>query len=195
MLNNSSPLICGGNAQNTKCTVVGKPSLYVELIQSRSYAASVVLPDQSLWVVGGDDGHFSLSSTEFVSIDKSSKAGPELTFSIKKHGMVLIDNKVYIIGGWQGRVNSNQKVWIADLLNDFSISEGPSLDVPRFGHTCGKMIVNGSILIVVAGGSDGSNCLDSVEILECESDKWTQGSMNLQCFKTSPANFCQIILL
>ena len=31
---------------------------------------------------------------------------------------------------------------------------------------------------VVAGGSDGSNCLDSVEILEYGSDQWIQGSTN-----------------
>ena len=175
---NNQPLICGGSAQNTKCTVVGKPSLSIKLIQPRSYAASVVLPDQCLWIVGGDDGNFPLSSTEFVYIDKPSKAGPELPFSIKKHGIVLIEKVVYIIGGWQGRVNSNHKVWIVDLLNDFSISEGPSLNVPRFGHTCGKMVINGSTLIVVAGGSDGSNCLDSVEILEYGSDQWIQGSTN-----------------
>ena len=90
--------------------------------------------------------------------------------------MVRIDSStVLIIGGFQNGSNSN-KVWEVDLSNNFTIKEGPSLNVSRNGHSCAKMILNGKLIIVVAGGNDGKSCLDSVELLDPHSkDGWILG--------------------
>ena len=73
---------------------------------------------------------------------------------------------IFIIGGWLGGGNKSTATWVVDPSNNFRLKEGPSLNVPRNGHSCSKMTINGRVLIVVAGGSDGQSCLDSVEILD-----------------------------
>ena len=63
----------------------------------------MVLNNDTLWIVGGHDGYHELSSTEFVSINKSPVPGPPLPFTISWHTMVQYDsNSIFIIGGKQG---------------------------------------------------------------------------------------------
>ena len=128
-------------------------------------------------IVGGDDGYFALKSTEFVRVDQEPVKGPDLGFSIKKHCMIQINAfTIFIIGGWLGGGNKSTATWVVDPSNNFRLKEGPSLNVPRNGHSCSKMTINGRILIVVAGGSDGQSCLDSVEILDLNYPVWIQGT-------------------
>merc|ERR1711993_40132 len=109
--------------------------------------------------------HFSSKNTHH-NVCSLFQIGPDLPFTIKKHSMVRIDSStVLIIGGFQNGSNSN-KVWEVDLSNNFTIKEGPCLNVPRNGHSCAKMNLNGKVIIVVAGGNDGKSCLDSVELLD-----------------------------
>ena len=66
----------------------------------------MVLNNDTLWIVGGHDGYRELSSTEFVSINKSPVPGPPLPFTISWHTMVQYDsNSIFIIGGKQGQAN------------------------------------------------------------------------------------------
>ena len=83
---------------------------------------------------------------------------------------------IFIIGGWLGGGNKSTATWVVDPSNNFRLKEGPSLNVPRNGHSCSKMTINGRVLIVVAGGSDGQSCLDSVEILDLNYPVWKQGT-------------------
>ena len=49
----------------------------------------------------------------------------------------------------------------------------------RSGHACAKMISNGRVIFVVAGGYDGASILDSVEILDpMLAQGWTLGMYN-----------------
>ena len=71
---------------------------------------------------------------------------------------------IYIIGGLQNGSNS-EKTWIIDPSNNFQIRQGPSLNVGRISHSCGKMKISGKTFLVVAGGFGLNGCLDSVELL------------------------------
>ena len=90
----------------------------------------------------------------------------------------LNHSTVFIIGGFQNDIISN-RTWIADPLNGFEMIEGPTLNVERYGHSCGKMISNGKIVLVVAGGRDQFRYLESIEILDPSSGKgWIIGTFN-----------------
>ena len=59
------------------------------------------------------------------------------------------------------------------------MTEGPSLNVERYGHSCGKMISNGKIVLIVAGGRDQSKYLESIEILDPSSGRgWIIGTFH-----------------
>ena len=138
-------------------------------------------------MVGGHDGFVELSTSEFISLDKPVPVGgPNLPFTISWHCMVQYNsNSIYIIGGKQNGSTSN-KTWIVNpnkfvlqdsksKIQDFDIREGPPLRKARAYHSCGKMEVNGKVLLVVAGG-EGKSYLDSVEILDPTSNKgWIKG--------------------
>ena len=146
-----------------------------KMIEKRSYAASVALDQNTLWIVGGRDEHFNdLRSTEFIKLGQPSVKGPELPFRIFGHSMIQYNEKsIYIIGGWQNDSSFSNKTWIVDPTNEFQITEGPSLNNGRAGHGCAKMTLNGRTVLVVAGGF---GALDSVEILDpSENNVWTQG--------------------
>ena len=89
-------------------------------------------------------------------------------------------NTIYLIAGKQNGKISN-KTWIlkfSDTPNNLNIKEGPTLNTERSMHTCGKMIVNGKIRIVVAGGWNDTKYLDSVEILDPNAlgEGWVSGT-------------------
>ena len=136
------------------------------MLEQRSDAASIVINQNILWIIGGRDKFKIHSSTEFVSSISSpsfkSTDGPTLPFTIHSHGVVQYDSSsVYIIGGYQDGKWSD-RTWILDPSNNFQIREGPTLNVARCNHSCGKMSINGKIVIVIAGGFFE----DSVEILD-----------------------------
>lgn len=118
-----------------------------------------------------------LSSTEFIKLNQASIKGPELPFTISCHSMIQYDeNSIYIIGGLQDDSFSNQ-TWIIDPSNNFNLREGPPLNERRYYHSCGKMEINGKVILVVAGGGGGfGGYLDSVELMDPASDQgWISG--------------------
>ena len=110
-----------------------------------------------------------LSSTEFIKFGQLSISG---------HSMIQYDEKsIYIIGGIQNSQQCSKKTWIVDPINEFKITEGPSLNKGRKYHGCAKMTINGRTILVVAGGrGKGFETLDSVEILDPSGNNvWTPG--------------------
>ena len=182
-----SPIICGGldiifeHNYPTEYTfrdgtVIGQPEKKIKMQEKRKGAASVVLDQTTLWVVGGyNNDNTNQRSTEFIEMDQPPANGPVLPFKISYHSMIQYDEKsIYIIGGWQNYSISN-KTWIVDPTDAFKIKVGPSLNVRRAHHGCAKMTLNGRTILVVAGG-EGFGYLDSVEILDPTKDNnWTRG--------------------
>ena len=168
------PIVYGGrdekNYDSKDCVVIGQPEMEMKMIE-RSFAASVAIDQSTLWIVGGNNGQQSLSSTEFIKLGQPLVKGPDLPFSISFHSMIQYDEKsIYIVGGIQNGFLSD-KTWIVDPTNEFQIKEGPSLNKARSSHGCAKMTINGRILLVVAGGAK-----NSVEILDpSDNNVWTPG--------------------
>ena len=190
----NSPIVCGGSQNvfnfSQDCAVIGQPEMEMKMIEKRSLAASVALDQNTLWIVGGWNGHTVNntinindihSSTEFIKFGQPSVIGPDLPFRIFGHSMIQYDEKsIYIIGGsqlgtWDEDGFSN-KTWIVDPTNEFQITEGPSLNRARNDHGCAKMTLNGRTILVVAGGFGIDGLLNSVEILDPSGNNvWTQG--------------------
>jgi hypothetical protein len=84
------------------------------------------------------------------------------------------DTHVLITGGKSdSQTNGTSRTMWFDSVNE-KISSGPTLKSVRHEHGCGKLDTN-EVYIIVAGGSDGSNYLDSTEILEPGRDEWKLG--------------------
>ena len=173
------------------------------MTQRRLFASSVVLNQNTLWIVGGENGprknRTYQDTTEFISIDSnqeiSHKKGPTLPFGISKQCMVQYNSSaIYLIGG---QINSNEmskEVWIIDPTKNFTVTEGPPLlNSSRFMGACAKMNVNNTEIIVVGGGvvfsehGDVFNAFDSVELLFPKG--WVEGTYILLFSKSFWAKF------
>ena len=126
------PIVCGGEDSqenvSQNCVVIGKREIELEMIEKRSYAASVALDQNTLWIVGGkDELDGDLRSTEFIKLGQPSVKGRDLPFTIINHSMIHYDEKsIYIIGGDQNVGSHNgsfpfKKTWIVDPTNEFQI--------------------------------------------------------------------------
>ena len=126
-----------------------------------------------------------MNTTKFFSLDKPPQKGPNLPFGVSSHAMIQVSPKaIYLIGGFQDDIIAN-KTWIIDPTNNFKVKQGPSLNEDRILHSCGKLMLNNKVYIVVAGGqstgSDGDGLsfdgTNSVEILDTSlpGQKWIKG--------------------
>ena len=194
-------VICGGRNINGRkqcealedCHVIQqlKTKTYKKInnmLHRREAAASVVLNENTLWIVGGHDGDVDLNTTEFITLDKGPIRGPDLPFTVSCHSLIQFDEKsIFLIGGLQNDSYSN-RTWIIHNPNndDFAIIEGPSLNHKRFHHSCGKMKnTDGTktILVVAGGGEEFGGHLDSVEILDLITDEgWRLGKFFILLF-------------
>ena len=105
-----------------ECLLVGKvnqSTVSIKMGVARSYAASIILNETTLWIVGGEQGGgwIQHNSTEFITIDSKQQMtqayGPELPFGISKHCMVKFNStSIYLIGGSMGVGTISKKVWI-----------------------------------------------------------------------------------
>ena len=174
-------IICAGRY----CYIFGIPIVKKLLMEPRHFASSVVINDSMLWIVGGkdrSDKNKNKNTSEFVKLNENPAKGPDFPVKISCQSMIQYDKKsVYIIGGFDDDYMYGSKTtWIADPSNGFQIQKGPDLNVPRHTFACGKMMMNGKSVIIVAGGltkSTSEAYLDSVEILDPSSnDGWIIGN-------------------
>ena len=102
-------IVCGGHNTNTydtfkECYKIGKEntSFVGNMKNARRYAASIMLEDGRLWILGGgDDNSNILKSTEYISAhDGSQEDGPDFPSPIWKHSAIIINETTsMIIGG------------------------------------------------------------------------------------------------
>ena len=163
-----------------ECLLVGKvnqSTVSIKMGVARSYAASIIFNETTLWIVGGEQGGgwIQHNSTEFITIDSKQQMtqayGPELPFGISKHCMVKFNSTtIYLIGGSMGVGTISKKVWIIDPTQNFTMTEGPSLSGNKSPKSmeiftsCGKMKYNDTDVIVVVGSREYLE-VDTVEIL------------------------------
>ena len=68
------------------------------------------------------------------------------------------------------------EVWIYNPQDGFSRKQGPSLNTPRYGHSCSTMRDGEKNLIVTVGGN--VNPIPSVEIYDPIDNAWHPGKAN-----------------
>ncbi len=178
-----NPILCGGyqnNADANKCYSL-ENNVWVSsasMNSVRNEAAAAQLQDGKLLVTGGVDGSGShLNSAEMLTEEGWESNIPSIPVSIRSHCMVTVNSTtVMFIGGWQNGQNSGKTFYFT--LGEKRWTEGPELKNKREYHSCGKIRRNKEsqeMSIIVAGGSDDSSHLSSVEILDEGSSKWQTG--------------------
>ena len=128
------------------------------LITARAYAASVVLPDGRVWIIGGAGSTAVLQTTEFVEIldNEISKIipGPILPEPLMGHCVATVSSsQVMVIGGYSTIINDysptariydfNTKQWTTDIW----MSTGSRID-----SSCLNVNIEGSQKVLLVGG-------------------------------------------
>ena len=188
----NKPVICGGYDSDVEpianFSIIGMSNNNFKMMSSRCGSASIVLNESKIWVTGGTSDN-EKQTTEMISLDQPSVAGPDFSFTVSDHSMVLVDpTTIYLIAGLQNEQKSN-KTWIINPSNNFQIRMGPPLNIARWKHSCSKMKIEGRIFLVAAGGFFCSGdmggiveeTLDSVELLDttCPDNGWKMGTYDL----------------
>ena len=187
---NETPILCGGHDANfdvvyDSCIVLGQNKKSIKMNKARSYAASVVLNETTLWIIGGWRFDSSvLSSTELITLDSATSVnGPALPNALVASCAVKYnDTHIYLTGGFVDSDYTN-KVWIHSTILDAGSSswtEGPMMNTKRGYHGCTVLNHGQKSWIVVAGGNSEigfnlSPVIKSVEILDPNKNKWIQG--------------------
>lgn len=164
---------------------------------SHDFLKTEPLKSYSDFFPGSDEDYASLNSTELILYDSTNDSwnvhvSAELPFPIYGHCAVNFEDKyIYLIGGISGgnydsdsdldedeqeEPVTEDRTWVIDLKNlDFKC--GPSLRMARQWCQAAVMKSRDRMVIVVAGGRNGHDTLDSVEILDPESGEgWKPGT-------------------
>ncbi len=141
----------------------------------RYVAAAAQLKDGKLFVTGGvDTSGSALNSAEIFTEDGWKSNIPSLPVTIAGHCMVTVNSTtVMVIGGPLNGQASGKTFYFT--FGEESWTEGSKLKNKRAVHSCGKIRRNKEsqeMSIIVAGGSDRSSRLSSVEILDEGSNEW-----------------------
>ena len=177
-------IICGGyvgfldSSYTNECYSLSGWSveLVTHMSVERSFAASIVLHDTTLWITGGSGDFGRLSSSEYITLD-GTMPGPTMPIALSYHAMVVInDTYSMIIGGnkYQGVVSSTiyynhkEKKWI----------NGPNLIQERMKHAAGIVtdeFTRETFVMVTGGIGDNPGPLSSTEFLK--DGNWNQGKI------------------
>ena len=176
---NETPILCGGVNQKTydSCIVFDQTKTSIKLNEPRSRAASVVLNETTLWIMGGSVPFpgTALSSTELITLDPATSVnGPALPNELYASCAVKYnDTHIYLTGG-RNILGWKNQVWIYNIIlnaGSSSWTEGPRMNNKRGYHGCTVLHHGQKSWIVVA--SDYNK--HSVEILDPNKNKWVQG--------------------
>ena len=175
---------------------------------SNDFLKNEPLKSYSDFFPGSDEDYASLNSTELILYDSTNDSwnvhvSAELPFPIYDHCAVNFEDKyIYLIGGISGgnydsdldedeqeEPVTEDRTWVIDLKN-LDFKRGPSLRMARESCQAAVMKSRDRMVIVVAGGRNGHDTLDSVEILDPESDEgWKPG------IKDSSFDYAVVLIL
>jgi hypothetical protein len=189
LYNKTTPIICGGisgNVTNKDCFKLEENS-WIPIqpmnvprwsASATTYPSAAAKSFQDLLVIGGYNSEAGgyLSSVEVFGPDGWNRINDNLPEGIHWGCAVTVNETTFVFTG--GRTASQTTVtsdthWF-DALNGKG-SGGPRLNVARRSHGCGVIRSDEGVYLVVVGGFNGSQYLDSTEILEIGSNEWKEG--------------------
>ena len=151
----------------------------------REYAAGVVF-NNTLHVFGGRSFSSSyLQTTETINADGEVNDGPDLPTGVWRHAMTKLNDTFSLLSG--GITNTGSaKTWYYNHDTE-TFTSGPDLMEGRFWHGSALNVdkVTKSKIVVVTGGWNGNNYMDSTELLI--NGQWQTGT--IQCRKQKYFDF------
>merc|ERR1712223_1891025 len=184
------PMSCGGYQGGSKGTTDKCFKLqggqWIEIGQlkqkrRRSAAAEVTINgEKALMVAGGYEENNFFKSVEIVYPDGRIEQGTEMPKPRRSHCMEKLDDtRVIIISGYEYEGGKGKKT-ISTLIYDSSkdtYTPGPSLKKARASMACG--VFTSSLLrtqlLMVAGGSGGSNSVEYLDFKRAYDLGWQKG--------------------
>jgi hypothetical protein len=130
------------------------------LATARAYAASVVLPDGRIWVLGGAGSTNVLKTTEMIEAGEGAitrvSPGPDLLQPLMGHCAAVVDSsKAIVIGGFSSEINDyNSKAQINDFSSQEWLTKSWMSPGARIDSSCLNVNIGGKRKVVVAGGWD-----------------------------------------
>ena len=125
-----------------------------------------------LWLfLGGNLPDGSTKTTELVTTNPATvREGPDLPENFYDHCSVLVEDKVFLIGG----LYTQNKLLMIDVRTS-AMTYKSELNHGRHFHACAQITgSNGKKQIVVSGGY-GADKLNSTEIYDLDDDVWQEG--------------------
>lgn len=121
-----------------------------------------------------------LDTTELISFSPpNSSIGPiKLPEPIRYHCSVLIDDKVYVIGGTSKTPDVLKSVYSISI-HDGKIANHSDMINKRAKHGCASFKIGNKTLIAVGFGSFGWH---KTEIMDVQDNVWFQGSKGFIAF-------------
>jgi len=148
------------------------------LIKSRYSASSVILADQSYWIIGGYNGSYTISSSE-IQMDKESEfvMSVNLPEPMEGHCTSIINATHVFIGG---NYYHTRMAYIVDVSQpEFVFTKLPSLTEERWGAACATIVDptdDNKIAVMIAGGNGfGSYTTTEILDLSVENGGWEIG--------------------
>ena len=149
----------------------------------RGYAIAVK-SDQEIWLIG--DGSTEKRILCFNVNDHTFQVLPfQLNFGRQGHRCSFIPNtnKIMITGGARkGFFPDSTEILDCE---DGSVTMASPLNTKRFYHGMGVVTINGENKLVVFGGYDGKNYLDSTELYNTHTERWEMADFKLSESKSS----------
>ena len=184
-----APIVCGGN-NGSRDSIFDSCLIFensqwnqrYSMNKTRGYPAGVQINSTTFWILGGYSSgspRVHRNSTEFIIEGQNNGVpGPKLPYGLEDMCAVkLSEEEIFVIGGMNGSHVMNE-VWIYDQQNGYARSQGSSLNTKRQSHSCSTMKNGGETVIVVAGGWNGEQHIDSVEIYDPTDNTWHSGERN-----------------
>ena len=177
----SFPVICGGfdgSGSINQCYQLDEGEWKeFATMNSRRAGAAGILHGNSFMVFGGFDNDLSvrLQSTEIINENGQVSQGSNMPIAVAWHAITDVNSTTSIISGGDLHTNSfSTLTWYYNhVTQEFQL--GPSLMEGRQRHGSGTVFDQKTKekIVVVAGGWDGVNDLDSTELLI--DGEWQQG--------------------
>ena len=180
-----TPVVCGGYGDSIgdsdKCfrLTSGIWEEFTIMKKERGYAAAVMHNDK-LHVFGGWDGSI-LQTSETINVDGEVNYGPDLPTAVRRHAMTKINDTVSLLSGGETNTNTySAQTWYYNHVTE-AFTSGPDLLEGRNDHGSAMNVdkVTKAKIVVITGGWNGNNDMDSTEMLI--NGQWQAGT--IQCRK------------